>query len=207
VNNKGQKILLWLLSWAVLAVVVIYSPIGSPELYTTNQYVIYSQGVNFEGGIPNAPKSGGFQQHETAEVGLPVYTPTSKTYAINSAVSSENLSSAKTNYSAYSSSSDATGRTGVASSGGGGGSMSSFVSGRSSQNNAISQNTGISTISLSTELNTSNPKITKPQGAGAAVDGGTDPGGDPTGPPIPVGDGFWLLLLMAGGYAFWKIKR
>jgi len=28
--------------------------------------------------------------------------------------------------------------------------------------------------------------------------------GDPTGPPIPVGDGFWVLLLMAGGYAIIK---
>jgi len=32
--------------------------------------------------------------------------------------------------------------------------------------------------------------------------GGTDPGGDPLGNPIPVGEGWGVLLLLAAGYAF-----
>ena len=36
--------------------------------------------------------------------------------------------------------------------------------------------------------------------------GYTNPGDDPTGDPIPVGDGFWVLLVLLVGYAGWKLK-
>ncbi|MBP8945067.1 MAG: hypothetical protein KBG25_04080 [Paludibacteraceae bacterium] len=36
--------------------------------------------------------------------------------------------------------------------------------------------------------------------------GGTDPGGDPVGPPIPVGDGIGFLILLALGYGGIKMK-
>ncbi|HRT00728.1 MAG TPA: hypothetical protein P5312_11880 [Bacteroidales bacterium] len=36
--------------------------------------------------------------------------------------------------------------------------------------------------------------------------GGTDPGGDPVGPPIPVGDGIGFLILLASGYGGIKMK-
>ncbi len=32
------------------------------------------------------------------------------------------------------------------------------------------------------------------------------PGDEPIGDPIPVGDGFWILLVLLVGYAGWKLK-
>lgn len=52
--------------------------------------------------------------------------------------------------------------------------------------------------------------LTTRQSGGAYTPGAgaTDPGEDPIGPPIPVPDGFWLLLFMAVGYTSFKyIKR
>jgi len=205
VNQKGSKILVWLLSWAVLAVVIIYSPIGSPDLYTSNQYIVYSQGVNFEGGIANAPKARSYQTNEMPELGVPVYTPTTKSYATSAPASgASGLASQATSYSAGAST---TGRTAVAApSGGSSGGIAVGTSSRKSQGNVSSQNVGLSAVSLSTDLNVVDPTVNKPQAVDYSPNsGGTDPGDDdPIGPPIPVGDGLWLLLLMAGGYALWK---
>ena len=47
-------------------------------------------------------------------------------------------------------------------------------------------------------------------GAPDATEGtnsGGDPGGDPTKPPIPVGDGVWILLIMSAGFMFYRRKR
>ena len=193
--------MMWLLSWAVLALVIIYSPIGSPDLYTQNQYIVYNQGVNFNGGIANAPKSHSYgEQYELPDVGLPTYTPAPKTYTVNSAVSSSSINN---NSSSYSVTSQENIRTTVSGSNGGGGvtGIATFGSGRSSQNNSIDQNTGVSSLTLSSDLTgLQSPTVTTRQGANQTLNGGTDPGGDPTGPPIPVGDGYWILMLMAGVY-------
>ena len=193
--------MMWLLSWAVLALVIVYSPIGSPDLYTQNQYIVYNQGVNFNGGIANAPKSHSYgEQYELPDVGLPTYTPAPKTYTVNSAVSSSSINN---NSSSYSVASQENIRTTVSGSNGGGGvtGIATFGSGRSSQNNSIDQNTGVSSLTLSSDLTgLQSPTVTTRQGASQSALGGTDPGGDPTGPAIPVGDGYWILMLMAGIY-------
>ena len=44
-------------------------------------------------------------------------------------------------------------------------------------------------------------------GAPNDTENGGDPGGDPTKPPIPVGDGVWILLIMSAGYMFYRRKR
>ncbi len=195
---------MWLLSWAVLALVVIYSPIGSPDLYTGNKYIVYNHGVNFSGGIANAPKVHNYNdQYSTPDLGIPTYTPEQKTYTVNSASGSSKVNNG-TNYSV---STAMAGRTGANTSGTGVVSgIAAFGSGGSSHKNSIDQNTGVGTLTLSNDLTTiQNPTVTTRQGASAgALDGGTDPGGDPTGPPIPVGDGYWILLLMAGVYSFVK---
>lgn len=199
---------MWILSWAILALVIVYSPIGSPELYTGNKYIVYSQGVNFSGGIANAPKVHNYtEQYETPDLGIPAYTPEQKTYTVNSSTASTSKINNGTNYSV---STPVTGRTGITSSNGGGGvsGIATFGFSRSTQSNPTSQNTAVGSISLTNNLTTiQDPTVTTRQGASAgALDGGTDPGGDPTGPPIPVGDGYWLLMLLAAGYAFWKRK-
>jgi hypothetical protein len=50
----------------------------------------------------------------------------------------------------------------------------------------------------------SNSNSNTTQSAGTGLDGTTDPGGDPTGPPIPVGDGWLLLVVFASIYTVWK---
>ena len=194
--------MMWLLSWAILALVIVYSPIGSPDLYTNNQYIVYNQGVNFNGGIANAPKSHSYgEQNDLPEVGLPTYTPAPKTYTVNSSASSSTVTN---NQSSYSVSAPSNIRTSTSGSSAGGAvtGIATFGSGRSSQNNAIDQNTGVSSLTLSSDLSgLQNTAVTTKQAASqTTLDGGTDPGGDPTGPPIPVGDGYWILMLMAGIY-------
>jgi len=206
VTKKGGKILLWILSWAILALVIVYSPIGSPDLYTGNKYIVYNQGVNFSGGIANAPKVHNYaEQNMTPDLGIPAYTPEQKSYSVHSAAVTSKINNG-TNYSV---STPATGRTATASGSGVSASgIATFGFSRSSGSNSTAANSGVGSISLTSDLTTvQDPTVTTRQGASAgALDGGTDPGGDPTGPPIPVGDGYWLLMLMAAGYAFWKIK-
>ena len=206
-TKKGGKILLWILSWAILALVIVYSPIGSPDLYTGNKYIVYNQGVNFSGGIANAPKSHNYtEQSEMPDLGIPTYNPEQKSYTVNSPVISTSKINNRTNYSV---STPATGRTGTTSGGGAGASgIATFGFSRSTQTNSTTNN-GVGSISMTSDLTTvQDPTVTTRQGASAgALDGGTDPGGDPTGPPIPVGDGYWLLMLMAVGYAYWKRKH
>ncbi|MDD5185474.1 MAG: hypothetical protein PHS84_09465 [Paludibacter sp.] len=208
-TKKGGKILLWILSWAILALVIVYSPIGSPDLYTGNKYIVYSQGVNFSGGIANAPKTHNYsEQYDTPDLGIPVYTPEPKSYAVNSFAGTSKINNG-TNYSV--STPATTGRTGGTATNGAGGvsGIATFGFSRSTQSNTTTQNNGVGSISMTSDLTTvQDPTVTTRQGASAgALDGGTDPGGDPTGPPIPVGDGYWLLMLMAVGYAYWKRKH
>jgi len=50
--------------------------------------------------------------------------------------------------------------------------------------------------------------LTPKQGGGYTPgSGATDPGEDPTEEPLPVPDGFWLLLFMAIGYAAFKYLK
>jgi hypothetical protein len=55
VNLGNKKIFVWLITWAGLLVLVLYSPIGSPALYESNKYDVEFRGVDFGGAIQNAP--------------------------------------------------------------------------------------------------------------------------------------------------------
>jgi len=145
--------------------------------------------VNFSAGIANAPKVHHYNdQYQSPDLGIPTYTPEQKIYTVKSASGSSKVNNG-TNYSV---SAAVTGRTGANTSGTGGFSgIATFGSGGSSQKNSIDQNTGVRTLTLSTDLSSiQNPTATTRQGASASLTGGTDPSGDPTGPPIPVGDGY-----------------
>jgi hypothetical protein len=203
VRRNKTKILIWLLSWAALLLLVIYSPIGSPELYRHDNYVVYNQSVNFNGAIANAPSSHSYQSDEQADLQIPTYTTPVKAYTVNSSAAATSTTG-KTNYSVTSTLSNhvvTTQNTGGAS----GGSGFLFMSSHSSaQGRPTIQTNGITT--LNTDLASAvNPTSTRQFATEGTTDGGTDPGGDPTGPPIPVGDGFWILLLLAGGYAIEKM--
>jgi len=192
--------MIWFLTWAVLFVVVIYSPIGSPELYEQNKYNGYYPGVNFSSGIANAPTMHTIAQYEETDLGIPVYTPERKTYTVNS-VSQSAKDNHHTNYTVASPINNRT--TSNQSIGGAGGGSTFMGSGtKSAQGKFTPQNVNVS--SFSTDLAIAEDPTTRQLAGNGILDGGTDPGGDPTGPPIPVGDGFWILLLLAVGYALKK---
>ena len=214
-NNKKKNILVWMFVWAGLLMAVLYSPIGSPDLYKSTNYFAVNQNVDFsEGNIENAPKGDGSgYQNDNNQIDIPDYNSsvesTSK-YAVNtysatpgSAESTASSSNYPSQSSAYQSSSNA--NSGGSTVGGG----STFISsnrskGSSDASSSVTMNSsGITT--LSTELTSSSTA----QAASPTKDPNSTahhPGHDPTGPPIPVGDGWIFLLLLAAGYGVW-IKK
>jgi len=209
VDNKRKNILVWVLTWAGLLLAVLYSPIGSPDLYKSGNNFSGNQNVNFaSGNIENAPNVNFESNNDYQGLNVPDY---------NSETSSK-LSSGNYSYSAkidegsslsnsYSvSQSPAYGNQKSSSSGNaniGGVFISNNNSRRSDGSSAIAMsNGGITT--LSTDLTATSTK----QGVSyAANHGGTDPGGDPDPKTrIPVSDGWVFLLALAASYGFLKKK-
>jgi hypothetical protein len=57
--KKGENtLLIWVLSWAAVLLGLLYSPLGSPDLYNNRSYFADNQGVNFNKVvIYNVPSS------------------------------------------------------------------------------------------------------------------------------------------------------
>jgi len=197
--NKKRNIIIWALTWAVLFLVVAYSPIGRPDLYVGTSYYTYNQGVNFKSGIANAPSGKALATNDNADAEISTYAPIDDSNGASSGnaskftpqnvTSSTETKSSSTSQSGNSSNSLAMG----------------FASSRQqAQGTATAQDNNVSSLTA----NYSNASLTGERRQTKAVTGGgVDWGGDPTGSPIPVGDGWWLLLAMAGTYAIWKQHR
>ena len=199
-NNRKRNTILWLVSWAVLFLVVAYSPIGRPDLYVGTSYMVYNQSVSFKGGIANAPNGKVFSEDLNADMPSPTYSPVGSSngeYEGNaSRFSPRSSSSSASNYNKSNSESG----TGY------GNAVLAYNSGRSSaQGTATAQNNDVSSLSSELAL-TSNVESRQAAPPSPKVDGGRDPGGKDPKNPIPVGDGLYLLLAMAGIYAIWKLK-
>jgi len=194
-KNKKRNTIIWILTWAVLFLVVAYSPIGRPDLYVGTGYYISNQGVNFKEGIANAPKGTAYATEED-ESDMPDYTPATDNNADNSGNASEyspqNTNNGAANYSRASGSNQSSGQSGsiiLA------GNSSKSAQGTATQSNDVS--------SLSSDLTLTSSASTDRQAAKGA-NGGRDPGGKNPKNPIPVGDGGYILLLMASGYVIYK---
>ena len=203
-DKRKNKIILWFLTWAGLLLIVIYSPIGSPDLYKHQIYYNQNQGVNFSGAIENAPRVGNISTNENNDISIPTYTAPRKNYSTYSVDAPK-----KNNSSAASTVGSASGKTVSKQNNttGNGGSFggSSFSSSRKKADNNVSQQIGVNTFSTDLSLNgdsTTRQSVDYTPGSGA-----TDPGEDPEGPPIPVGDGYWFLMLLAVGYLVWKKNK
>ena len=193
----------WILVWAGLLIVVLYSPVGSPDLYTSPNYYAGNQSVMFKDGvIPNASKIKSSQEYNDNVPDLPDISE-----SLHSNYAAGNYSSAPVSSSqGYSYDGGQTqSYQNMNSSGGGGGGGSFVVSGRSRSSAAssgFSMTSGITTLSVTSNINASTPKQSV---TNYTTDtGGTDPGGDPTGDPIPVGDGGGILVLLGLFYAAFK---
>src|ERR1035437_9321006 len=89
-HKSENTILIWVLSWAGFLLALLYSPIGSPDLYRHRNYFNENQGVNFNGEgisrgsreisflkvIANSPR-GISGQNEDAEINIPTANNTS----------------------------------------------------------------------------------------------------------------------------------
>ena len=225
--DKSQKnILVWVLTWAGLLLAVLYSPLGSPDLYRPKQFYIANQGVNFNGGaiaefsnrVDNTKKieiknnnkkySGGSNNNSSENLitannnnarSVKVVIHDSNTSTPNSSANfgRNNAASAISNNSRQ-----VTNNSNVSS--GMGGDLYSF-SVRNSKNKTTN-NLSPELNSLSTELDLLTNNTTTRQLDGTPLAGTTDPGGDPFGQPIPIGDGWIFLLCLAAMYGIWKFK-
>lgn len=203
-KNKKRNTIIWILTWAVLFLVVAYSPIGRPDLYVGTSYYINNQGgVNFKGGIANAPKGTAYATEDDGSE-MPDYAPTSEQNADytgnTSEYSPQNTAGGATNYSRATVSNQGSSQNGSVI-------LTGNSSNRSAQGTATAQSNDVSSLSSDLTL-TSSASTDRQAAAPNKPNGGRDPGGkNPKNPPIPVGDGKWLLFVMAGAYAFWSKYR
>ena len=197
--------MVWLIVWAGLLIVVLYSPVGSPDLYSPTNYYVVNQSVSTGNGtILNAPK-GSFESdnYSNDDTEIPdVSASSGSSYAVGNYQSGGegiNVSSYGVQSQSYQNNSTS------GSDGSGGGFLFSGGGSRgSTASSGISMTNGMSTLSLTNNLSSSMTKQnTNTYTPGT---GGTDPGGDPTGAPIPVGDGWFLFFSFGVCYATFKMK-
>jgi hypothetical protein len=164
-NKKEHKILIWILVCATTLLIILYSPIGSPDLYGKKSYFAENQGVIFSGRITNAPNGskGGLQnsnnlelpknilsensgselgngtgiESEKLEGALPIATMQRKKYSVRAPGAVKSFLNNSGALPAYKGASTMPEQThGSANGGGGGGgSMPTFGSSRNSNNN------------------------------------------------------------------------
>jgi hypothetical protein len=202
-KNKKRNIIIWLMTWAVLFLVVAYSPIGRPDLYVGTSYYISNQGVNFKEGIVNAPKGTTYATEE-GESEIADYTPDTENNA--------NFSGNASEYSSQSTNSRAANYSRTTGSDQGSNQNSPIIlAGNSSKGSAQGTSTAQSNdaSSLSSDLALTSSVSADRQAAPKSPKDRYDPGVGKHKPkdPIPVGDGTYLLITMALAYAFWRKQR
>jgi len=199
------------MTWAGLLVAVLYSPVGSPNLYAPVNYNTVNQGIAFTSAdVQNAPSIQTSNGGGSQGLSIPSYTTTTGVGlgSMSAGASNQNSRSNMNGGGISYGFSKSNGSNGMA--GGGSGLGSGFsMSGKGSGNgdNESSQAGGL--LSLATNSTTSNGSMSR-QGANTYLtsgSGATDPGDDPTGDPIPVGDGWIFLLILVSVYTVWKKFR
>ena len=227
-----------ILACAGLFVMILYSPIGSPENYVQSRYSSNIQGVSFSAKILNASKikstSSNYSESglismniigsnsnlqtdpnvniedKNINVTIPEYNSgkqnTAKYAVVNTNTSDANHETAT--YSVAAKSDIVSNQnTGGFSGGGGIANAGGAIIGKTSNgnNNPNPQPTGFAALSV--DLSIFSDLTTRQGGGYTAGSGATDPGEDPIIDPVPVPDGFWLLLLMAVGYTSLKFLK
>jgi len=198
-----HAILVWLLACAGLLIAVLYSPVGSPDFYESADN--RTKSLNFEpinGVITNSPKTHAVYENSQDELILPDLSfPSTTNRSIANTGSKKNYSNGSFNRSVQLPSSQNSNSTSTGNSG------SPFLAGGRSHNSdgssAIMMTNGITTLSMTSEVSNT---ISKQNAADQTytADGNSDPGDNPYGDPIPVGDGWGLLVFLGVCYGFFK---
>lgn len=206
-DKRRNNILIWLTAWASLLLLVLYSPLGSPDLFKQNSYYYASTNEGrspYEAKISNGAEFSSIGK-DSRSTSVPTYSITNKNrtsgYSMNSAESeSKNGNYAQPLPSSTPITKDT--KKSVGGNGGFGGGLAGLGNGSNSSTNL--SNSGL--ISMSTDLSLAAENDVTKQGGGLDNPlGTTDPGGDPTGPVIPIPDGWGFLLALALAYGV--IKR
>lgn len=210
-EKRRQNIIIWFIVWASLLLVVLYSPIGSPDLYKNDVYysnVTGQKSINFtynrneiKTPVLNNPS---ISKEENINI---ANNPTESKKKVDYQAAGNNNSSNE--YAALPMIDNNSGNSKNNDHGSINSSENSFAgtfasrSGSKSNPQSTFQNNGL--ISTSTDLSTIIDNDMTRQGTETDNPlGTTDPGGDPFGPPIPVPDGWGFLLVLAGIYAIAK---
>ena len=207
-KKKQNKILVWILVWAGLLIVVLYSPIGSPHFYSTtgNYYVVNQPVIVKNGSILNAPKTNSEIANNSDELIIPEVSLTSKTIT-SGRYNSGNASSGGSSYGSMPTQSYQTTHSVLGNMSAGGSFIASGSSKSSSGSSGIIMTNGIATLSTTSSVSSGTTK----QGIVNAdppvpTSGGTSPGDDPIGNAIPIGDGWGLLLFFGICYVAFKMR-
>jgi len=207
-NKRQKKIFTWIIVWAGLLIVVLYSPVGSPGLYSAQNYSINNQTISIKSGaIINSPKGAASSDDAGNDSDLPDISTTPATTNTTGNYQSSNSLSRGSSYSSQQPSYQNTNSSSTGTTGGAGVSIIAGGGSRSSNaSSAIAMTNGIASIST-TDLSTTNTTTKQSTSSGTLSTGATDPGNDPTGDPIPVGDGWGALLLFGGIYILFKVRN
>ena len=204
-NKRQKNIVTWIVVWAGLLIVVLYSPVGSPGLYSSQNYYAINQSVPVKsGGVMNSLKRTSSSEDAVEGPDIPdISAQHGSNYTTGDYQTANSTSQVSSYYidnkSIQNTNSASTGGAGVSIIAGGGSRSSNGTSGITMANDLASiTSTDISTTNTGSKQRA--PSSTQ------STSGGTDPGGDPTDPPIPVGDGWGALLLFGGIYALLKRK-
>jgi len=217
--NKGSNtVLIWILIWASLLVAMLYSPIGSPDLYYKKNYYLADQGVNFNRiKIKNEPSNileseyystdfetnSNYRSTNYTQNNSYLADNTSNKYSLSSVGTINNNSNGVNSPSQFTSGSISLESVKFRNSSRNQKeeniNRSSEVSFMSDISNSINTSTSNNLIASSLDLSIfSDINSTETNGYAQKV-GIISPGeDDPNGDPIPVGDG-WILMLVFGG--------
>lgn len=248
-NKQEQTVLIWILIAASMVLLLLYSPWGSPDIYTKKVYFAENQGVNFS--KINIGKSSftvgclksGLSSIKASVSSLKVIKNSPKSFADNYSnvtneikvednytkrknenkisVISQNNSDIKRNnlvsYNKTSSSQKKIYKSGfqdeashnVATSSGGMGAGNGF-----SMNNGVASSVKVNSNQISTaSINSLNVDLTMfndtttMMGMDSPQKATSDPGDEPFGTePVPVGEGWLFLLVLAAIYVIIKKK-
>lgn len=213
--NKGDNtLLIWVLSWAGLLLALLYSPLGSPDLYHPRKYFSEYQGVNFnKTAIVNAPRGGSNGNYAGNELEIPTNKSEQKknyNYSVNATANSVFNSAGSVNVQNLSKEAirqiaGSIGGSGNSGSGGNtnnNGGSSNFSVPRGSNNNLgggiASSRLDLSLFSDSTATTTQASEYAQQRA------NSSDTGSDPLNEPVPVGDAWIFMIVMTLVYCGFK---
>lgn len=213
-QKNDHTLLIWVLSWAGVLMALLYSPLGSPELYKNNKYFNENQGVDFNKIIIlNSPNGGNNTNNNFDELDVPEQNRIKRNYnySINAVSNHETATFTAQNAvrpynhkknSAYSSAGGTANSGSSFSSSMSAGSKKTYNSG----NNPVNAG-GLTQLGGLLAMNETNSGLSNDSTATQEPQNdSTQPLQKADEPNIPVGEGWIFLLCMAGVYLFYKFR-